>query len=115
MTRLVVIAGPEKSGKMPLARKLMKTDPDLVLVHRDHLRASFEAAVDEALITLLMGDLTRGLLRADRSPIVVAWNLEAFDRELWLGIATEHVVPLCWLDVRQPKVAAMIPPMENAT
>lgn len=110
--QMVVIAGPEKSGKMPLARALMAQDPDLVLVHRDYLRTSFEAAVDEGHITLLMGDLARGILNIGRSPIVVAWNLEAMDRDLWLSIAAEAAVPLRWLDVRQPVVAAMIPPME---
>jgi hypothetical protein len=32
MPKLVVIAGPERSGKMPLARKLMAENADLVLV-----------------------------------------------------------------------------------
>jgi ribose 1,5-bisphosphokinase PhnN len=111
MTTLVVVAGPERSGKMPLARKLMSADPDLVLVHRDFLRASFEARVDEAHITLLMGDLARGIIRIGRSPIVVAWNLESSDRELWTGISEEFNVPLSWLDVRDPNVAALIPPL----
>jgi hypothetical protein len=114
MPLVVVIAGPEKSGKMPLARKLMSEDPDLVLVHRDFLRTSFEARLDEGHITMLMGDLACGILRIGRSPIVVAWNLEEFDRRLWSGIADLHGVDLRWLDVREPEVAAMIPPMESA-
>jgi hypothetical protein len=42
VSKLVVIAGPECSGKMPLARKLMAENADLVLVHRDFVRASLE-------------------------------------------------------------------------
>lgn len=87
----------------------MKQDADLVLVHRDFLRASFEARVDEGNITLLMGDIARGVLRIGRSPIIVAWNLDQFDVDLWTSIAAESEVPLEWLDVRQPDVAAMIP------
>lgn len=112
MKRLVIVAGPACSGKMPLARSLMQKDDDLVLVHRDFLRASFESKIDEAYITLLMGDLARGILRLGRSPIVVAWNLEQFDRDLWGEISDDFLVPLEWLDTREPKVAAMIPPME---
>lgn len=112
MSKIVVIAGPERSGKMPLARKLMAVDPDLVLVHRDHLRASLAAPMDEGYITLLMGDLVRGIIRLGRSPIVVAWNLEPFDRELWESIAAEFSIELSWLDVREPHVAAQIPPVE---
>lgn len=112
--KLVVIAGPERSGKMPLARSIMQNDPDLVLVHRDFLRTSFESKVDEWHITLLMADLVRGILRIDRSPIVVAWNLERADRDLWVTIAVEFQVNLEWLDVRNPEVAARIPPLCNS-
>lgn len=112
MPRLVVVAGPACSGKMPLARELMRKNEDLVLVHRDHLRASFESVVDEAHITLLMGALAREILRLGRSPIVVAWNLEQFDRDLWDDVSDEFLVPLEWLDTREPRVAAMIPPLE---
>jgi ribose 1,5-bisphosphokinase PhnN len=107
--RLVVVAGPACSGKMPLARKLMNADADLILVHRDFLRASFESRVDEGHITLLMGELVRGTFRIGRSAIVVAWNLEQFDIDLWTSIAAEFDVPMEWLDVRLPDVAAMIP------
>lgn len=109
--RLVVISGPERSGKMPLARALMRQDKELVLVHRDFLRTSFECALDEAWITLLMGDLARGILRLGRVPLIVAWNLDQFDRDLWLEIAVEFQALLRWLDVRRPAVAAMIPPL----
>ena len=109
--KIVVISGPDKSGKMPLARELMKRDADLVLVHRDFLRSSFETQVDEAHITLLMGWLVRGILCIERSPIIVAWNLERMDRDLWDSIATQFDVPMEWLDVREPTVAAMIPEM----
>lgn len=97
---------------MPLARKLMAQDDDLVLVHRDHLRASFEARLDEGHITILMGDLARGILRLGRSPIVVAWNLHPMDCELWTRISGEFKVPMDWLDTGQPEVATMIPPLE---
>lgn len=109
--RIVVVAGPACSGKMPLARVLMRLDSDLVLVHRDFLRASFESKIDEGDITVLMGDLARGILRIGRSPIIVAWNLERFDVDLWTSIAVESNVTMEWLDVREPDVAAMIPEM----
>lgn len=99
---------------MPLARKLMAQDDDLVLVHRDHLRASFEARLDEGHITILMGDLARGILRLGRSPIVVAWNLHPMDCELWTRISGEFKVPMNWLDTGMLDVAAMIPPLEPA-
>lgn len=114
MPRLVVISGPERSGKMPLARVLLQGDPELILVHRDHLRASFEVnSVDEWHITLLMSDLARGILRLEFSPIVVAWNLEPADRELWQTVAADAGVRLEWLDVRDPEVARLIPPLET--
>lgn len=110
MLELVVIAGPANSGKMPLARRLLGENPLLVLVHRDHLRASFEINTpDEWEITLLMGSLAGGLLTLSMSPLVVAWNLEQSDRDLWTTISKDHMVPLRWLDVRRPEVAAMIP------
>lgn len=108
---LVIISGPEKSGKMPLARALMKQDPSLILVHRDFLRSSFESQVDEGDITLLMADLVRGILQIKRSPIIVAWNLEQSDLDLWYGIAYSNRVPIKWLDVRYEEVKKMIPEM----
>lgn len=96
---------------MPLGRLLLSQDSSLILVHRDHLRASFEAEVPEGQITLLMGDLARGILRLGRSPLIVAWNLEQSDRDLWSDISDEFLVPLHWLDTREPSVAALIPPL----
>lgn len=114
MPKLVVISGLAKSGKMPLARKLMAEDPDLVLVHRDFLRSSFETKIDEAYITLLMYDLAHGIImRLGRSPIIVAWNLEPLDRRLWTELANKFLIELIWLDTRQPEVAAQIPPKEQ--
>jgi hypothetical protein len=111
VTRLVVIAGPANSGKMPLARRLLQGDDNLVLVHRDHLRDSFEnPALHEWQITLLMARLASGILKLCLSPLVCAWNLHPDDRELWQGLAEEHEATLEWLDVREPWVASMIPP-----
>lgn len=107
--RLVVIAGPERSGKMPLARLLLSQDKELVLVHRDFLRTSFECKLDESYITLLMADLARGILRLNRVPLIVAWNLEQSDFDLWQSIAAEYEANLTWLDTRWPEVKAMIP------
>ena len=114
MQAVVVIAGPANSGKMPLARKLLAENAYLVLVHRDHLRTSFEAQVDEWDITLLMAALARGILKIGRSPLIVAWNLEHADRKLWTEIALHFDVDLIWHDTRDPNVAAMIPPMGDA-
>ena len=111
MTHLIVIAGPASTGKMPLARHLMESDPRLACVHRDTIRESLVAKVDEAVITRIMGDATRQLLRAGYPVVAVAWNLEPVDRTMWEWVAAESGVPLLWLDVRHPHVAAMIPPM----
>jgi predicted kinase len=109
MTKLVVIQGGFKTGKMPLARKLLAEDPDLVCVHRDHLRDHLINSMDEWEISLLMADLARGVLRLGRSPVIVAWNLDPADRKLWTRVAAEADAELVWLDVRRPEVAAMIP------
>jgi predicted kinase len=111
--RFVVIAGPASSGKMPLARRLISEDATLALVHRDDLRAAFGAKIDEWHITLAMGALAHTLLRFGYSVIVCAWNLEPADRQLWTEIADEFSTPLEWLDVRQPEVAALIPPLKQ--
>jgi predicted kinase len=112
--RLVIVAGPANSGKMPLARRLIADDPSLALVHRDDLRSALAAKLDEWHITLLMASLVRQLLSLGHNVIVCAWNLERADWNLWLGLATEHSAEMEWLDVREPDVAALIPPMETA-
>lgn len=112
--RFVVIAGPANTGKMPLARWLMKDDDGLKLVHRDFVRSSFESHLDEWHITLVMADMVRRLISLGHSAIVCAWNLDPADRALWTGIATEYSVNLEWLDVREAEVAALIPPMAAA-
>ena len=112
--RLVVIAGPERSGKYPLARRLMADDPELVLVHRDTLRDSLVKPIDEWEITLLMEAVARKLLRFGHSVVVCAWNLEAADYDLWSDLAATTGVEMKWMDVREPEVAALIPPMELA-
>lgn len=111
--RLVVVAGGYQSGKMPLTRKLMAEDASLVLVHRDTLRDSLVTPVDEWVITQIMGDIGCRLLATRHSVICCAWNLEPDDRAMWDALSTAFRVPLEWLDVRRPEVAAMIPPMEN--
>lgn len=109
--RLVVIAGPANSGKLPLAKRLMAEDPSLVLVHRDALRDALVTRVDEWVITLAMASLADALLANGQSVIVCAWNLEPEDRELWLEVAEKSRVELEWLDVTDPWVAALIPPL----
>lgn len=109
--RLVVIAGPANSGKMPLARKLMQDDETLALVHRDDLRTVLGTQIDEWHITLLMAALTRSLLSFGRDVVVCAWNMDISDWHLWQGIATEFSAKMEWLDVRKPEVAALIPPL----
>jgi len=108
---LIVIAGPANTGKMPLARDLMERNPQLVCVHRDTIRDSLIAKVDECVITRIMGDTARQLIRAGYPVIAVAWNMEQIDRLMWEWIAADAGVPVLWLDVRHPNVAAMIPPM----
>ncbi|ORE90985.1 AAA family ATPase [Aurantimonas sp. 22II-16-19i] len=112
--RLVVVSGPANSGKMPLARRLMADDLSLMCVHRDDIRAALVNPLDEGQITLCMGALAGMLLSLGLSAIVVAWNLEPADRDLWTRIAADHGVPMEWMDVRDPSVAALIPPMDVA-
>lgn len=113
MARIVVIAGLERSGKMPLAQKLMREDPDLAMVHRDNLRAMFTNPVDETTITLIMGELADSLLFHGHTPLAVAWNLEPGDRRLWEQVARSHDAELVWLDTREPDVQALIPSLED--
>ena len=115
MGRLVVIAGPECSGKMPLARRLMSEDPSLVMVHRDTIRASLITLDDESLITRLMGHIASDLLDAGHSAIVCAWNMEPADAALWNGLADAAGIKAEWFDVRDPAVAALIPPLDGWT
>lgn len=115
MKRLVVIAGPGRSGKMTLTRRLMADAPYLVLVRRDTLRAALVTPVDEWVITLIMRDAAARLLLEGYSVIVCAWNLERADRELWDAAAMRAGIPLEWMDVREPEVARLIPPVPGAT
>lgn len=111
MARLVVVAGPANTGKMPLARRLMSEDPSLALVHRDDLRRDLSAKLYEWHITLVMAAIVRCLLSLGGNVIVCAWNMEPEDRMVWDGLAAEHSAGLEWFDVRQPEVAALIPPL----
>lgn len=88
----------------------MAEDPDLVLVHRDALRNALETLLDEAHLTYVMHAIADELLRLDHSPLIVAWNLEPIDREIWTGCAGRYGAPMVWMDVRDPAVAALIPP-----
>lgn len=115
MGRLVVVAGPERSGKMPLARRLMSEDPSIVMVHRDTIRASLITLDDESLITRLMGRIASDLLDAGHSVIVCAWNMEPADADQWNGLAEDAGIKAEWFDVRDPAVAALIPPLEGWT
>ncbi|ORE87724.1 AAA family ATPase [Aurantimonas sp. 22II-16-19i] len=112
MQRLVVISGPANTGKMPLAKRLMAEDRSLMCVHRDDIRAALVNPLDEGHITLCMGALAGMLLSLGSSVIVGAWNLDPEDRQLWTRIAADHGAPMAWLDVREPDVAALIPPMD---
>jgi hypothetical protein len=111
MKRLVVISGPANSGKMPLARRLCVNDPRLLLVHRDHIREGLINEVAEGTITHLMAEMAKRLLNWDYSVCACAWNLEHTDHLIWDEVALETGATLEWLDVREPDVAALIPPM----
>lgn len=111
MTRLVVIQGGYQTGKMPLARRLMADDPSLCLVHRDDVRRIIGGKVTEADITILMVEMARCLLKQGHPVVNCAWNLEPMDRIRWEDLAFAVNVPLIWLDVRRPDVAALIPPL----
>jgi predicted kinase len=111
MVSLVVIAGPANSGKLPLAKHLLKKNPDLLLVHRDTIRESLVNQLDEALISWLMYSMADYLLSAGRSVVICAWNLEQFDRDLWLGLSVKREARLIWLDTREEEVKKLIPPV----
>jgi predicted kinase len=116
--RLIVIAGPACSGKMPLARALMEQDPSLVLVHRDALRDAFVARFDEWILTVVMADIVDRLLLYGQNVITVSWNLTRDDRRLWKSIAKKYHydrLELEWLDTRTPEAHALIPPLEGWT
>lgn len=113
--RLIIVAGGPNSGKMPLARKLIEASPELILVHRDDIRRDLggNGSIDEGVITYIMGDMTRRLLDNGHSVIVVAWNLEQMDQDLWLRLSREAKIPFTWMDVRTPEIAALIPPKSS--
>jgi len=60
-----------------------------------------------------MACLADGLIRYGFSPLICAWNLDAADRSLSTEMAQDYQIPLEWLDVREPDVAAKIPPLEG--
>jgi predicted kinase len=111
--RLVIIAGPSGSGKHRLARHLCQRD-GLLLVSRDAVRDAIFNSIDEWEITLVMEAVARKLLRFGHSVVIAAWNLDAMDHDLWSDLASTTGVDMEWLDVREPEVAALIPPMEIA-
>jgi hypothetical protein len=113
MKRLVVISGPAESGKFPLAKSLCANDSNLLLVHRDHIREGLSNPVPEGTITLLMGEVAKWLINHGFSVCACAWNLEHFDHIMWDEVAAETGAKLEWLDVREPEVAARIPPMDK--
>lgn len=76
---------------------------------------------DEAVITELMVEIAGEILEREYSVIAVAQNLHPHDILRWQDLATQfqskdedRFIRLEWLDTRDPKVAAMIPPLEQA-
>lgn len=108
---LIVVAGLERSGKMPLARLLASQGPDRFIVSRDSLRSAVETPIPEQALTLLARHVAQFFLIYDWIPIVVGWNLERWDRVVFEGLAAEQMADLRWLDTREPSVAAMVPPL----
>lgn len=113
MNKLIVIAGPANSGKYPLAKKLLANTPNSAMVHRDTLRDSLISVKNEGHITWIMHAVALELLTQGYTPIICAWNLEQFDRNIWTSLARHMNIELTWLDTREPNVQAMIPPMER--
>lgn len=109
--KLMVIAGPANSGKMPLARKLLELNPAMVMVHRDPLRAMLTNERDEAFLTLLMVDIVQALLRAGRDVLQVSQNLHPDDYKRWEACAVAYKADFWWLDTTHHAVREMIPPM----
>lgn len=114
MTNLYIICGPEKSGKMPLARALMEKAPGMVLVSRDRVRDAIVTKIDEWDISLLMADMVVSLLKRRRSVVVCAWNMERCDRNMWDDIAKRFKLNTYrWLDTRDPVIKRVIPAMDD--
>lgn len=109
MPKLIAIAGPPNSGKMPLAKVLMKKDPSLILVHRDQVRSLFP--IDENKLTILMGWIARSLLTQEHNVIFVGQNLLKEDRVRLALIGMDYEFKL--MDTRDPEVHKLIPPLEG--
>lgn len=116
--KLTIICGPANSGKMPLARMLIHEDPKLCCVHRDDIRKMLRSKVDESHITIIMKTVAMTLLSKGYSVIVVAWNLEPFDKITWDNVYREtnhrifpRFIEYKWLDTTLPEVKSMIPPI----
>lgn len=113
MPRLVVIAGPPDSGKMPLARALAGRDRELLLVHRDQFRSALLNPIHETDLTLALVEMVEALLRLGCSVLAVSQNLHPDDRERWSEVAAERGAELRWLDTRDPAVHPLIPPLDG--
>lgn len=110
---ITVIAGPARTGKLPLARAIMERNLSYVLIHRDAIREALVVEVAERNLSVLTVAMARSLLHSGHSVMVVGWNMDVFDVHLWNGLRAEVGCELTWLDTREPDVAAMIPPMDD--
>jgi predicted kinase len=113
VTRLVVIAGPANSGKMPLAQTLVGKDRNLLMVHRDQIRSSLANPIHETDLTLALVEMVNALLALGLDVVTVAQNLHPDDQERWRDLADKRGAELQWLDTREPDVYGMIPPLEG--
>jgi len=101
MPQLTVLSGLPGAGKSTIARaELAKTGA--VLVGRDELRTAMVGLKDEALITLLLADLSLSLLLAGHDVVVDAWNLHPDDRARFEALAEEAAAEMRWLHVPTP-------------
>lgn len=110
---ITVIAGPAKTGKLPLARAIMERNNSYVLVHRDFIREALVTEIPEGDLTLLTVAIARSLFQSGHSVLVVGWNMMEADNHRWIELCAEVECKLVWLDTREPDVAAMIPAMDD--
>lgn len=105
MPRLVVVHGPQNSGKIARVWEVAASDPTMHIVHRDTLRVGFGRRVHEDTLTALMADVTFRFLVAGHSVVTAMPDMTEKDRIMWSRLASEASASVEWIDTSE-QVAA---------
>lgn len=97
LTRLVVIAGPARSGKIARTWEIAAADPNLHVLHRDNVRVLFGRQIDEPDLTRLLGTMAWSLLSSGYGVVTTGQNLAPSDRAQWERVAAETGATLEWV------------------